>query len=119
MANMTIENIGGFMQTGNIERMIDHGQKVENPVAPEIGGVGAGDMGGAHSFGDMLNKSLEKVNEAQVQADRATKELVAGKNKNIHETMLMMEKADMSFRLAMQVRNKVIDAYHEIMRMNV
>ena len=67
----------------------------------------------------MLNDSLDKVNDLQGQADRAVKELVAGRNKNVHETMLMMEKADMSFRLMMQVRNKVIDAYREVMRMNV
>ena len=67
----------------------------------------------------LLNDSLDKVNDLQGQADRAVKELVAGRNKNVHETMLMMEKADMSFRLMMQVRNKVIDAYREVMRMNV
>lgn len=118
MANMTIENIGGFVQSGNVERMIDHGQSVSNPVAPEVPGVGSGESA-TRSFGEMLNKSLEDLNEMQLQADRAAKEMIAGRNKNIHETMLTMEKADMSFRLAMQVRNKVIDAYREIMRMNV
>lgn len=117
MSNMTIENIGGFVKNGNIESVIDGGKSIQQPTAPEIPGADASKAPG--SFGDALQKSIEKVNEDQLQADRAVKELVAGRNKNIHETMLMIEKADMSFRLMMQVRNKVIDAYREIMRMQV
>jgi len=67
----------------------------------------------------MLTESVDKVNDLQLQADRGAKELLAGRNKNIHETMMSIEKADMSFRLMMQVRNKVIEAYREIMRMQV
>lgn len=120
MANMTIENIGGFVRNGNIEQIIDGGRKIQQPVAPEIPGAEAQTGGaGVKSFGEMLDKTMEAVNNDQLQADRAIKELVAGRNKNIHETMLMIEKADMSFRLAMQVRNKVIEAYREIMRMQV
>jgi flagellar hook-basal body complex protein FliE len=44
---------------------------------------------------------------------------VAGKAKNIHETMLAVERADMSLKLLMQVRNKLLDAYREVMRMQV
>lgn len=122
MSNMTIENIGGFIQSGNVESIIDRGRTIQAPVAPEIPGAGAGGdaaAGTGKGFGDMLKDSMDKVNELQLEADRAAKELVAGRNKNIHETMLIMEKADMSFRLMMQVRNKVIDAYREIMRMQV
>ena len=73
----------------------------------------------ATTFSDMLRNSVDKVNEAQVQADTAIKEMVAGRNKNIHETMLTIEKADASLKLMMQVRNKILDAYREIMRMQV
>jgi len=45
--------------------------------------------------------------------------LIAGESKNLHETMIAMEKADISFRLMMGVRNKIIEAYQEIMRMQV
>jgi flagellar hook-basal body complex protein FliE len=122
MANMTIENIGGMVRDGNVERIMDHSTKIESPVAPEIpnldGQAGAASAGG-RSFADMINDSMNKVNELQLQADQGVKELIAGRNKNIHETMLMMEKADMSFKLMMQVRNKIIDAYREVMRMQV
>lgn len=117
MSNLTIENIGGFLQNGDVEQVIDRGSQVESPSAPNIPGIE--DKSGGRPFTQVLNESLEKVNEMQLQADRAAKELIAGRNKNIHETMLMMEKADMSFKLMMQVRNKVIEAYREIMRMQV
>ncbi|MEW6057829.1 MAG: flagellar hook-basal body complex protein FliE [Bdellovibrionota bacterium] len=115
MANMTIENIGGFIQSGNAEKIIDRGVSIETPQAPSAAPAEAG----SGSFSQMLKDSLDKVNEVQLQADRAAQELTAGKNKNIHETMLILEKADMSFKLAMQVRNKIIEAYREIMRMQV
>ena len=74
---------------------------------------------GESSFSDVLRKSVEKVNTLQKQADAAINDLVVGDNKDIVQTMIMMEKADVSFRLMMQVRNKIIQAYEEIMRMQV
>ncbi len=71
------------------------------------------------NFSELLKDSFEKVNEYHSQADRAVKELLAGRTKNIHETMLTLEKADLSLKLMMQVRNKLLDAYREIMRMQV
>lgn len=115
MANMTIENIGGMVRNGGVSELMDHGTQVQ---APEMPGAETGSIEGK-SFGQLLNDQIEQVNDLQLQADRAAKELTAGRNKNIHETMLMMEKADMNFRLAMQVRNKIIDAYREVMRMQV
>ena len=74
---------------------------------------------GESSFSDVLRKSVDKVNTLQKQADAAINDLVVGDNKDIVQTMIMMEKADVSFRLMMQVRNKIIQAYEEIMRMQV
>ena len=71
------------------------------------------------TFARALENSLAEVNQDQVQANEAIKELVAGRSKNIHETMLTIERADTSLKLAMQVRNKILDAYREIMRMQV
>jgi flagellar hook-basal body complex protein FliE len=69
------------------------------------------------SFGTMLAQSLEEVNRLHIAADEAIENLAAGKQKNIHETMIAMEKADIAFQLLMQVRNKIIAAYETIMRM--
>ena len=72
-----------------------------------------------NSFGKILKDSIKEVNQLQHAADVSIEQLAAGKTKNLHETMIALEKADISFRLMMEVRNKIIDAYHEIMRMQV
>ena len=71
------------------------------------------------TFSQIMRDSVEQVNQYQSQADTAVKELLAGRTKNIHETLLTIERADASLKLAMQVRNKILDAYREIMRMQV
>lgn len=71
------------------------------------------------SFSNILSNTMDEVNKNQIQADFAIKELVTGRTKNIHETMLAIEKADTSLKLLMQFRNKILDAYREIMRMQV
>lgn len=73
----------------------------------------------SESFSDMLIKSVEKVNRLQKEADEAINDLVLGDNKDIVQTMIKMEKADISFKLMMQIRNKIVQAYEEIMRMQV
>ena len=73
----------------------------------------------SESFSNMLIKSVEKVNKLQKEADEAINELVLGDNKDIVQTMIKMEKADISFKLMMQIRNKIVQAYEEIMRMQV
>jgi flagellar hook-basal body complex protein FliE len=82
-------------------------------------GIGSEKSSGGTTFAQMFQDSLDKVNTFQVQSDTAIKELVAGRSKNIHETMLAIERADTSLKLMMQVRNKVLDAYREIMRMQI
>ena len=71
------------------------------------------------SFGHTLRKALSDVNRVQMQADQAIQELAAGNRKDIHQTMIALEKAEISFQLMMQVRNKIMAAYEEIMRMQV
>ncbi len=123
MSNMTVENIGSFMQVGNTKDITERSRigGPEAPQAPEIPGAAGGDSSSTDgsSFQNMLKNGLDKVNEAQSQADHAVKEMVAGRTQNIHETMLLLEKADMTYKMAMQVRNKIIDAYREVMKMQV
>ena len=75
--------------------------------------------GTGNSFNSMLQRSIKEVNQLQNEADSSIEQLIVGKSRNLHETMIALEKADISFRLMMEVRNKIIDAYHEIMRMQV
>lgn len=70
-------------------------------------------------FSKMLDESIQQVNQDQLEANAAVKDLVAGRTKNIHEALLALEKADLSMKLMMQVRNKALEAYKEVMRMQV
>lgn len=68
------------------------------------------------SFADTLGQAIQAVDKTQLAADdQATK--VANGGGNLHEMSLALEKADVSMRLAVKVRNKLLDAYNEIMRM--
>ena len=70
-------------------------------------------------FGAHLNKALGEVNALQEKADQAIQQLVGEGKGDLQDTMVALEKADVSFRLMMQIRNKVLEAYQEIMRMQV
>lgn len=70
------------------------------------------------SFAQQLGSAIQSVDNMQLEADaEATK--VANGAGNLHEVALALEKADVAMRLALKVRNKVVDAYNEIMRMSV
>jgi len=74
---------------------------------------------GTKSFTEALEDSIEKVNKLQNDADQAVQELMVGKTKDIHNTMIALEKADVSFQMMMKVRGKILEAYEEVMRMQV
>jgi len=72
-----------------------------------------------NEFGDLLSKMVGKVNELQNGADKSIQSLATGESKGLHEVMLAVEKASVSFQMLTQVRNKALEAYQEIMRMPV
>jgi len=76
-------------------------------------------VSGGDSFGKFLADSVGKVNSLQEDANIAMEKLASGKSQNLHETLLAVEKADIAFRTMNQVRSKVIDAYKEIMKMQI
>ena len=71
------------------------------------------------NFGDVLKKAIAEVNGLEKEADRQVVELATGRAANVHEAMLALQKADISFRLLMEIRDKLISAYQEIMRLPV
>ena len=71
------------------------------------------------SFSDVLKDSINKVGELEKEANEQAEKLVKMEGQDIHNTMIAVEKADMSFQLMMQIRNKIINAYEEIMRIQV
>ncbi|SPD72703.1 Flagellar hook-basal body complex protein FliE [uncultured Desulfobacterium sp.] len=71
------------------------------------------------SFYDSLKDAVGRVSELRQQADQSVQALATGEEKDIHNTMIALEKADVSFQLMLQVRNKIISAYETIMHMNI
>ncbi len=67
------------------------------------------------SFSTNLSDAIKDVNRLKYEADVAVKELATGKETDIHNTMIALEKASVSFQLMMQVRNKIVTAYETVM----
>lgn len=70
-------------------------------------------------FGRMLMDAIKDVNGSQLDARQIQNDLMAGRPVDTHEVMIAMERASTAMALTMQVRNKLLDAYQEISRMNV
>jgi|Deesub1362B_J571_1020462.scaffolds.fasta_scaffold04270_5 flagellar hook-basal body complex protein FliE len=70
-------------------------------------------------FVETLKKFMSEVNSLQKEAGESIQRLASGDINNIHEVMVAIEKASVSFELMMEIRNKVLEAYREVMRMQV
>jgi flagellar hook-basal body complex protein FliE len=71
------------------------------------------------NFGEVLKDALQDVNKAQLESNDQIQKMLSGDIQDVHSAMIAVQKADLSFQMMMQVRNKLVDAYHEIMRMQV
>lgn len=88
------------------------------PLLPEKASEKQG-AGGEGSFSEVLGNALKKLNDTQVKADNLSLELLTGEVQDIHQVTIAMQEAKLSMQLAVEVRNKVIEAYQEISRMQV
>ncbi|NLD45627.1 MAG: flagellar hook-basal body complex protein FliE [Clostridiaceae bacterium] len=92
-------------------------------VFPSISGVGLNkettDNNIIGSFGDYLNSALKEVSKLEMEASKITDEFAAGKTDNIHQVMIAAQKSEIALQFTMQIRNKIVEAYQEIMRMQV
>jgi flagellar hook-basal body complex protein FliE len=73
----------------------------------------------AGGFKQALAQTVQEINGLQTEADQAIQAMSVGEPKDVHEVMIAMEKAGISLRLMVQVRNKILAAYEEIMRLQV
>ena len=74
---------------------------------------------GSPSFKNFLLESIHEVNSMQQEADRAVEKLVTGGEVNPAEVLTAVQKADLAFRLMIQVRNKMVQAYEEVKNIRV
>jgi flagellar hook-basal body complex protein FliE len=112
MDGLTINNTRQILDTGTTTKEIN---SVTQPIAPGPGGVEQTQK----SFADTLKDAVGNVNAAQQESNKKMDELATGQTNNIHDVMISAEKADIALRLMVQVRNKMIEAYQEMMRMQV
>ncbi len=73
----------------------------------------------ANSFASWIDKELGRVNEQVTNADLQVRKLAAGEADNLHQVMISMEEAKLTFQLATQVRNRLLEAYQEVLRMQM
>ena len=74
---------------------------------------------GGNTFGSVLKDAILDINKLQNDADKTIAKVQLEDASSIHEAMIALEKAGISFQVMMQVRNKILDAYQEVMRMQV
>ena len=97
---MTDLRIGGSMAPP-----LDFGQSAQqNATAPK-------------TFADTLKESVDQVQTQMKAADQSINDLAVGRKKNLHETMIAVEQADVAFKMLLAVRTKLVNAYQEITRM--
>lgn len=103
MADLMIQRSSPFQQLQEFQSKL---QKKE----PDAAGA---------NFKDVLKEALQDVDQAQKASDQQIQKVISGEIQDVHTAMIAMQKADLSFQMMMQVRNKLIEAYHEVMRMQV
>lgn len=98
-----------------------------NPISVgnmDVGGItdgvaASGTQKGVAGFAETLRTKLDELNVSQVQGDKAAQDMAAGRATDVAQTMLRIEQANVALQLAMSVRNKAIEAYQEVLRMQV
>lgn len=81
--------------------------------------AGDGSAAAVESFADLLKKAVEDLNQSQVKADKVVEGFLAGDIQDVHQVMIAMEEARLTMQLAVEVRNKIVEAYQEISRMQI
>lgn len=71
---------------------------------------------GTESFADILKKSINETNELQVEGEKAATDIATGQVKDLHQAAIAIDKAETSMKLMLEVRNKAVSAYKEILR---
>ena len=102
-----------------LDPLIGQGAGPVGPLGPKPGGVGGMPADGVGSFKSLLENSIQRVNEMQQASEQAKIDLVTGGTENIGEAMAAVKKAEIAFKELVEIRNKLLDAYQEVMRMQI
>lgn len=97
-------DVGSIRKLGSIDPQKAYGTTPQNEQA---------------SFASQLNQALGEVNQLQGTRDQAITSVVSGRASEVHEVMTAAEEAQLAFELLLEVRNKLLESYQELMRMQV
>jgi len=89
------------------------------PSMPSLAGIASGTSAGGSAFQSVLSDAISKVESFQNDATSSVDKFLAGEGEELHKVALATQQADLSFQLFMQVRNKVVTAYNQVMQMQV
>ncbi|MDD2883479.1 MAG: flagellar hook-basal body complex protein FliE [Dechloromonas sp.] len=107
------------MDTQGIEQMLSALRTTAAQASGKPADVASAAPGGA-DFQSLLKSSIDKVNEAQQSSEQQAEKLAAGDtSQNLHEVMIALQTASVSFQEMVQVRNKLVTAYQDVMNMQV
>lgn len=88
--------------------------------APEVAKPPSGESGAsAGSFGDLFRQSIEKVEQYHQTAAQSIERFLSGEQEELHKVAIATQQAELAFEMFLQVRNKVVNAYQEVMRMQL
>jgi len=94
-----------------------------NPITSDIplslGTRPSGAQEGKASFGTLLKDAISTANDLQQKSDLEIQKIMTGESDELHTAVVAMQRADLSFQMMMQVRNKIVQAYQEVLRMPV
>jgi flagellar hook-basal body complex protein FliE len=103
-----IEGIEMLQQVNGIEQ-----------TSPERGVETEESLNNQQSFGDVLSDAINSVDQTMKNSDTKVQEFVAGETNNVHDVMISMQRAKLSFDLMVEVRNKVVETYQDVSRMQI
>jgi flagellar hook-basal body complex protein FliE len=118
-----LSSINAYIRPNGLIQFLPQAGPAKGPIpASELSqlpdGVAAAKPAGT-SFGDLLGKAVQEVSAKQSAASEAVTGLISGQNVSLHQAMISMQEASVSFQLMVEVRNKLLESYQELMRMQV
>ncbi len=113
LADMYRQQRAMMEQAREIQQVSKTGQVDTTQSAQAVGAVnGSG-------FGDLFNQFVGEVNEKQLESTQAANDLLSGKDIPLHQAMIAMQEAGVAFQLMVEVRNKLLEGYQDLMRMQI
>ena len=113
LAEMYRQQRAMMEQAREIQQVARTGQVESTQSTQAVGAVQSS------GFGDVLNQFVGEVNEKQLASSQAVNDLLSGKDVPLHQAMIAMQEAGVAFQLMVEVRNKLLQGYQDLMRMQI